>query len=531
MVAHPTFVRGLVRAARAGIALAALIPLVAMSHARPTATHTTAHVLEPDARAQEDVRERALAEVGAALVPELVALAEWCSSEKLLASRLAAYEAILVWQPDHADARRILGWRRAGADDWERSRPEQARKDRTGREAQLAERHAALVRRTIEASEQQVEALGRAGLEAARRRMLALVPDDASLRASLDEVRLASGEWGRADAARALERAAARKAEVARAKAAVGAAERLDATALGPLQGKLKWLSVARTPRAFVATTVGFAETAAIAVSVDIAPGIAAAALPGVPLVGLHPEGTEPRGEDPPDKPQWWSQPRLYVVQTSMERDALLGAFAAGLEAKRLEHLRGVNTGFLDAESSIGVWVERPNDRLEASVRQRVGLYLQRTFGISADKGWIWEGIGLLLSSSITGTKNLIYIQLVTTSGSVAADGTKPKQLDLFATGADWIVMARDLLLTTPRPNLGPLLGKTVNTMDKKDLLIAHALGTWLIDGHPDKASQVIARIGAGQPSVAVLEDEFGMTLPELVEHLAAWIEDMRPVP
>jgi hypothetical protein len=530
MVVPPNSVRGLVRVSRVWRPLAALVSFVPV--------HVTMICVAVGAEsrvvAQEptvDARETALAEVGAEVVPELLALAEWCESQKLLASRLAAYEAVLVWQPDHADARRILGWRRAGGGSWERSRPEQARKDKVGLEAALAERHAALVQSVLAASEQRADALGRVGLAAARRRLLTLVPDDEALRAALDEVRLPSGAWGRADAARALARAETRKAEVASAKAAVAAPERLDATALGPLQSKVKWLSVARSPRAFVAGTIGFAESAAIAVAVDVTPGITAAALPGVSLAGLFAEGSEPPGENAADKPEWWHQPRFYVLQTSLEREALLGAFAAGLDQRMQDHLRRVATGFLDLECSIGIWSTRPVDRIEAAVRQRVGLYLQRTFGISSDKGWVWEGIGLLLSGSVTGTKNLVYIQLNTPTGTVAADGRKPRHWELFGVGADWLVMARDLLSSTPRPNLAPLLGKNVNAMDKEDLLLAHALGTWLVDGHPDKASRVLARIGANQPSVVVLEEELGLPLPELVDQLAAWLGDMRPGP
>jgi hypothetical protein len=65
--------------------------------------------------------------------------------------------------------------------------------------------------------------------------------------------------------------------------------------------------------------------------------------------------------------------------------------------------------------------------------------------------------------------------------------------------------------------------------MDKEDLLVAHALGTWLIDGHVDLAPRVLARIGAGQTSLAVLEEELGLPLPELVDELTAWLGDMRP--
>jgi len=527
MGAHSSFSRGLAGAARAGLALLLVSTTIATGQPSPAAHGALADAVDP--AGADDTRERALAEVGVTLVPALVELAEWCSAQRLLAARLAAYEAVLEWQPDHADARRILGWRRVASGEWERARPEQARKDRTGLEAELAARHADLVRLTLDASEQRAEALGRVGLETARRRLLKLVPDDEALRAALDETRLPSGAWARADAVRALERAAARKAEVARAKAALVAPVRLDASALGPLQGTLKWISVARTPRAFVAGTIGFAESAAIAVAVDITPDIVSAAVPGAALPGLFAEGNEPPGDNASGRPEWWSQPRFYVLQTTLDRDALLAAFAGGLDTKMVEHLRRVTTGFLDAECSIGVWTARPVDRMEAAVRQRVGIYLQRTFGITAEKGWIWEGIGLLLSSSVTGTKNLVYVKLNTGAGTVASDGHKPRQWELFGAGADWLAMARDLLRATPPPNLAPLLGKSVNTMDKEDLLLAHALGTWLVDGHPERASQVLARIGAGQPSVTVLEDEFALPLPEIVAQLAAWLEAVRP--
>lgn len=496
------------------LTLAAQLPSASSTYPTPS----------PDC-AESSADEGALGPIAELVVPELVALAEWCEGEKLLASRLAAYEAVLVWRPDHADARRILGFRKGKGGAWERSRPEAARRDRTGLEAELAARRGAIVDRALALCERSAEALGPAGLRLAHERLVTVAPDHEALRAALGQARLEDGRWVRAETAAAQWRDAERKALVAEWKALVEV-ERVEVTALeeGARRASVKWAGVARTSESLVASAVSYAEAEAIAVATTVAPDVARAALPPPSSPLADAEGRRPLGDAGHAR-----APRYYVVQSNADRDALLGSLGAELEPRKAALLRRVATGFLDAHLSIGVWTASPSDRLEAAVRQRVGLYLQRTFGVSSDDGWVWEGVGLLLSGAVTGTKNLVYVQLTPSGQTAAASGRTPRDWQLFGPGADWLAMARDLLRQGPGFNLARLLAKDVNTMDKEDLLVAHALGTWLIDGKPERAQQILARIGAGQPPVEVFEQELGMRLPAILDELRGWLGEMRP--
>lgn len=87
-----------------------------------------------------NLQDGALERITGVVVQELSQLAEWCEAQRLNASRLAAYEAVLEWSPDDSDARRILGWKRDKSGAWVRSRPAATVRDRGGLEAELAAR-------------------------------------------------------------------------------------------------------------------------------------------------------------------------------------------------------------------------------------------------------------------------------------------------------------------------------------------------------------------------------------------------------
>lgn len=471
----------------------------------------------------------ALARVATNVVPALFELAEWCNEQKLLASRLLCYEAVLTLDPDHADARRILGWSRDKNGAWKRSRPESQKRDRGGMATELAARAESVVQRVRAACSAEGEAFERVHGRAVRLALVPLVPDHADLRADLGQAESAPGVWLRADVVRAVAREAERLEAVRLAKEAHIGPETVAASSLpeGALTAGLKWTGVLRVQNAIVTGTVSAAELRNVAIALDLAPWVAEIALPPPAEAVLDDEGEPPLGDTRDDMPEWYRVPRFFVLGAAGDRENLVRTLSKDLSPATIAILRRSACGFFDEENSIGAWNATPADRLEASVRQRVGLYLQRTFDIGPDRGWIWEGIGLLLSSSVTGTRNIVYVQL--TEGTVA--GGKAGKPQLLGPKADWLKMARDLLRATPRVNLVPLLGKNVNAMTKDDLLVAYALGSWIVDGHPEVAPRILARIGAGHAQATVLAEELGIELPEVVAELAAWLEEMRRDP
>ena len=98
----------------------------------------------------------------------------------------------------------------------------------------------------------------------------------------------------------------------------------------------------------------------------------------------------------------------------------------------------------------------------------------------------------------------------------------------LQAKGADWYGLLADLLATERPPKLAFMLGKDVNGIEERELLLAHGLAAWLVEARPEQARVIFGRVGSGEDSARVLEEVLGMRLPDIEKHLARWADEVR---
>ena len=71
------------------------------------------------------------------------------------------------------------------------------------------------------------------------------------------------------------------------------------------------------------------------------------------------------------------------------------------------------------------------------------------------------------------------------------------------------------------------LLGKSVNQLTVEDLFFSYSLAAYILELYPEKAATILRRIGESKQPATILEEELGQKLPDLEQHLIAWLADM----
>ncbi|MEE8469219.1 MAG: hypothetical protein V3T22_12235, partial [Planctomycetota bacterium] len=213
----------------------------------------------------------------------------------------------------------------------------------------------------------------------------------------------------------------------------------------------------------------------------------------------------------------------LYLMESEEEIGAFCEAYPE-LPQKEREQIPLVASSWLPAGNLV-VWTEGRIRRLDSLSRQVIALLLSREFRVYGRHGWISEGFGLYLSYKLVGTR---------LSLSVHETGYVDEQRDpdfmnrLRAKNANWFHLAHEALTGETKPNLVFLLGKNVNLLTAEDLFYSYSLAAYILELQPEQAEPILRRIGQGGAPATVLEEELGQKLPELEQHLIAWLADMR---
>src|SRR5439155_15846795 len=114
---------------------------------------------------------------------------------------------------------------------------------------------------------------------------------------------------------------------------------------------------------------------------------------------------------DTPPRPGW----TVYVLADPHQVDPLLASFLAssagfGVSARKLSGVA------VPGQPLAVYWDKDAARRLDAACRQTVVDFLSRTDGLSLKHVWAWEGLGLLLTHELIGTRLTLYAQADTTA-------------------------------------------------------------------------------------------------------------------
>ena len=466
----------------------------------------------------EEAFDEARAGLRARTADELDTLAQSCQKQKAYLQRDLTYGALLKFDPDHAKARKYLGYKLdRKTKTWERPRAYKAPRDKDHAAAlELLEARAALLAghtdRLLALLEEHQGDLPKARFQQEVDELLDADPDSERLRAMVGQVKIeVDGQTRWMSRATALTMTQRKEQRAAWDKARSDAPDPTPAEAEEfETQLGVEFSGVAETEHYRVLASSGKGEAE------EVARRLEALTTWMHPLLGTrHSQG----------------QVRLYLMSIKAGEE-FTDSFPGIAATDRLRY-KGINGAWMASSERLGVWNGSRESRLDQAMRLIVSYALLDTYGRTEDgtwvkggmPGWIEQGLGIYLVWQMAGTK--LSLQLKDRDSS--ASGRPDYISNLRDEDANWISLARRMMNGKRKPSFAISLGKDAMAMESDDLLLAYAVSAWLVEGHEQEVvHRILARCGQREATVKVLEEELGMPVPRLEAALTAWLDEVR---
>ncbi|MCZ6572902.1 MAG: hypothetical protein O7C98_07000 [Planctomycetota bacterium] len=438
------------------------------------------------------------------LVADLEGLAKWCTKSKLFADRNRTYAVLLDFDPDHAVARKWLGYRRLHGG-WVRRGPyRQPRNHAERKHEEFQSRLAAVGQGFGDRIAAVVEASGsRASIAQSRalRDVFKIAPNHERVRA-LNGQRLHRGRWMLEETIGSLKR---RRLLARTARRVLSEIPEPRATGLYPDEANIgvPWTGAAHTTSWRVVSTTSKRERHAsarvAAATVDL-------------FEDVFETVVKPRR----------GQVLFVVTDHDQFTRVLLRHPTGSAEQARKEAKRG--STWMPQTSHVVVWSSKAYERVEFAARQPLGSLMQRNFGITTKHGWAWEGFGLYLSELLTGTHTTHFVR-----STRYAEKEKSQDDALWREIRDpdsnWFWVCRGLAKSNGLAELHYLLQKDVNAMTGEDLIYSYVFAAYLLEAHPEKTPDILRAIGKEEvPFHDAIPKALGMDLNALQERVNAWV-------
>lgn len=445
-----------------------------------------------------------LATARAALVSELEAYCAWCQGKTLFHARSQALELLLELEPDHAEARKALGYARDKGGAWRP--PEKPKALRDFDKQALAEapaRWRAAVGAYVAAMTRLIEgpSLSPEERELAGREALRFDPDEPHVHELLGEVRSEQGwvlpETVRAKAQRAVLRDHVTSA-LEGAPAAAGAA-------LTERERKIPLhLEAVATARLRVVGTASLEEL-----------GLAARAVQAAEYLAQ----------------QVFASKHALPADTTvflLSDPAHLPKFLAGHPSIRPEHhayFQSLEGGGIPGTADFAFWTGDTQRRIDGIVRLVLGYWLSGAFQIHADIGWAYEGFGLFLTRTLVRTR---LTWLAQPSRVLEPSQDLALRQRLIDPATNWMDEALRLLQDARAPALGELFSKGASDLTTEDVLFAYALATYLLEAQAAAVPRMLERIGNGYAKSQAFQEALAMDLGTFERHFRRWLQERK---
>ncbi|MCB9882113.1 MAG: hypothetical protein H6834_10005 [Planctomycetes bacterium] len=394
-------------------------------------------------------------------------LSTWAGENQLQARRYEMLEALLHFEPDHKEARRILGYRKQKDGTWKASTSRRPPKDRnTEALAEFETRRRAIVDPFVERTLALVDAnpdLRVDWKQTILNDAAALAPEAPRIRQLLGEVEV-DGRWILAESALARTR---RRALAAQAKEILETMEEPERAELPALANEVG-MGSATCVTVDGLRTVGMDEEEAKRVARTCAAGVRFFDHAFSQTAKLARECT------------------IYVIPNGQQKAFLQGhPKVAKDQISFLSKVTSTWAGFTD----LGVWPSNPAEVRDAACRQCVDQMLGYAFGLSADQGWLVEGMGFYLCPQITGTRMTWFVVRTKYAGKAL-----PLRDKLMKSETSWYEEAERLLNEKDRLDLHGLLARPLNALTDEDILLAFLVTAFVIEGHPPETASALMR-------------------------------------
>lgn len=452
-----------------------------------------------------DVHARAVSK----LVHDLEALATWCGDRELFAERDRTWRAILDLEPNNAAARKGLRYSKKPDGTWVEPAPREIKNFNPKALPELATRRQATVLPFATAMH---AALDEHACDDTLRNLvyheiLGADPDDARTRGLLGEVK-AGEAWVLEETLFARTRRSELKEWIDRAK---DPSAKLFVTELSPLEQSMGIVLAqhVETPHVRVVGTCDKTECETTARACEAVGDVLRSCFS---ITTEHESGYT-----------------IYLLTNSSEGSAVLEKLP-GVSPEYREFLRKVVGAKIPMQPYVVYWDKDSKRRIDGSVRQTIGSFLDRAFGIGMEAGWAWEGLGLYLTRELVGTRLTWFVQ---TDGGSKPDALRSR---LAKPDANWISEAHELLSKPDRPPFAVSIDRELSAMTTQDLLYAYALAAYFVEGRPGQGAEVLARIGSGigggrEKTSAAIKAVLKLDAAGLEARLTRWLSERKAAP
>ncbi len=444
---------------------------------------------------------------GATTAKAFEAFAVTCHKAKFFRDRNAAYEVVLLFDPDHRSARTWLKYRKDAKGGWKRGSykpPRNTKPPGPEHDKLRATLAGDFTDAAFELLTKHAKDITPARRQAALRDMVRVAPAREDVREALGELLTAEGVWILAESvsARARREAILKQAKICLAAVPSPKPER-------PTQAdnalKLRWTAIFQAPKVRLMGTAPKPELLQAVRRIE-------ACYPLCTFV-LGPSKRKV-------KPMV-----VYLLSGSTDRTTILANHPKTNDTYRAWAAKRQSSWF-PKTSHMWIYGSDQGMRLEWCSRQVMGSLLSVRTGVRGEPGWAFEGHGLYLSNLIAGQRRTFFVKRT-------EYGDQGKHKDdlwehLRKQDTDWRQEARTLLAGPRAPDLRLLLGKKLNAMNTEDMLASFALAAFLLEGRPGEAAKILEAVGRGkQDSVKVLSAA-GLDPATLILKLRRWLDETK---
>jgi hypothetical protein len=211
----------------------------------------------------------------------------------------------------------------------------------------------------------------------------------------------------------------------------------------------------------------------------------------------------------------------LYVLKGQAE--TALAKHAAFSDEDRKYSL-GIDGIWVPGAFSFVTWSKSPTWRTDVVVRSVFGLHLRHRFGVTAKRGWAFEGFGMWLTYQLAGTRLSMTEKRGTYAKSEKTREAQDRGLDFSK--VNWNRLAAKLYDREKRPDLSILIGKELHALTAEDSLVAYALAEYLSTAFPSQTGAFLKAYGHGASMDAALRAHLDMNFPTLEKRFERWLRE-----
>lgn len=442
-----------------------------------------------------------------ALVKELLELADFAQEKKLFLAREECCREVIAIEPDNPDARQALGYKRDETGEWRepRARP-RARNYDAEALAELEKRRGAALdayRDALIAAIQPKEGLPPWDrVQAVRDELFALAPEDPNLRALFGETKVGDA-WVLVETARGQERRPELKQILKEAFEDLPAPKEVEPNERELALG-LTFTCALETDWGRVLGTGDRLEVEAVTRALGGGRGYFRGAL----------------GNDA----TYYKGATVFVLGKRGDKQQFLDHHPA-VQGAYKDFLASILGSGIQGSNDLADWAEDPKMRLDGIVRIGLGWLLYQAYGVTGDTAWIYEGLGLYMTRELVGTR--------LTWSAAPSEYMKPREeaalrARLLDPNSNWMNEANKLLGKERAPHLRFVMGKKVAALTTEDMLLAYVAAAYLLEGRPEDAPALFARIGSGVPSPKAIEEVLKMDVFQFHARVARWLGERR---